>query len=143
MQLKSTLRYQHKSVILNMKQPKQRKRGGQRKPASERKRNNLTIRLVDDLRRKLQIASHLSGRSLSEEAAWRLTMSFMFNHEIQAVSQIKRGLGDVMVEGLIAQGWGVGPEDPEGVVRAWLDKPQDRGPIFMPPEQQQRLKQAA
>ena len=70
-------------------------------------------------------------------------MSFMFNNEIQEVSQIQRGLGDVMVEGLMAQGWGVEPEDAERVVRAWLDRPQDRGPIFMLPEQQQRLKQAA
>jgi len=126
-----------------MKQPKKRKRGGQPKPASERKRNNLTIRLRDDLKAKLEAASRVSGLSLSEEAAWRLTMSFMFNHEIQEISQIQRGLGDVMVAGLMARGWGVEPEDAERVIRTWLDRPQDRGPIFMPPEQQQRLKQAA
>lgn len=126
-----------------MKQPKQRKRGGQRKPASERKRNNVTIRLRDDLRAAMEAASRASGLSLSEEIAWRLAITVMFDTQIQQVSQIQRGLGTVMVEGLIKQGWGVGPEDPEGVVRAWLDKPQDRGPIFMPPEQQQRLKQAA
>ena len=126
-----------------MRQLKKRKRGGQPKPASERKRNNVTIRLRDDLRAAMEAASRASGLSLSEEIAWRLTITVMFDTQIQQVSQIQRGLGTVMVEGLIAQGWGVGPEDPEGVVRAWLDKPQDRGPIFMAPEQQQRLKQAA
>ena len=35
-----------------MKQPKKRKRGGQPKPR-QRKRNNLTIRLVDDLKAKV------------------------------------------------------------------------------------------
>ena len=76
-----------------MKQPKKRKRGGQPKPAAERKRNNVTIRLIDDLRAKLEAASRASGRSLSEEAAWRLTMSFLFNHEIQEVAQIQREFG--------------------------------------------------
>src|SRR6516225_5010023 len=93
-----------------MKQPKKRKRGGQPKPAAERKRNNVTIRLIDDLRAKLEAASRASGRSLSEEAAWRLTMSFMFNQEIQEVAQVQRGLGDVMVEILTKSGWAIGDE---------------------------------
>ena len=97
-----------------MRQLKKRKRGGQRKSASERKRNNVTIRLRDDLEAKMEAASRASGLSLSEEIAWRLTITFMFDNEIQEVSQIQRGLGDVMVEGLIAQGWGVEPEDPSG-----------------------------
>jgi len=125
-----------------VKQPKKGKRGRRPKPASERKVSSLTIRLLGELRTQLEESSRVSGRSLSEEVAWRLTMSFMFNNEIRQVSQIQRGLGDIMVEGLMAQGWGVGPDD-ERVVRAWLDKPQDRGPILMAPEQQQRLKQAA
>ena len=93
-----------------MKQPRKRKRGGQPKPASERKRNNVTIRLLDDLRAKLEAQPGV-GRSVSEEVAWRLTMSFMFNHEIQQVSDIQRGLGDVMVEILSKNGWGVEPEE--------------------------------
>lgn len=126
-----------------MKQPKKRKRGGQLKPR-QRKSSSLNLRVLDDLKAKLEVASRASGRTLSEEAAWRLTMSFLFDNEIQAVSQIQRGLGDVMVEGLMARGWRVELDDAERVVRSWLDDtPEDRGPIFMPPEEQQRLKQAA
>ena len=120
-----------------MKQPKKRRRGGQPKPASERKRNNVTIRLVDDLRAKLEVASRASGRSLSEEMAWRLTMSFLFNTEIQEVSQIQRGLGDVMVEMLTNIGWRVGPEE---IRTATSGDPPDNLPIFVPPEFQQLLK---
>ncbi len=120
-----------------MKQPKKRKRGGQPKPAAERKRNNVTIRLIDDLRAKLEAASRASGRSLSEEAAWRLTMSFLFNHEIQQVSDIQGRLGDVMVEMLTKNGWRVEPEEIQRVIS---DDPQDETPIFMPPQYQQLLK---
>ena len=121
-----------------MKQPKKRKRGGQPKPAAERKRNNVTIRLIDDLRAKLEAASRASGRSLSEEAAWRLTMSFMFNQEIQEVAQVQRGLGDVMVEILTKSGWAIGDE-----LRRNIDPlfSHDQLPIFMPPEHQQLLKE--
>ena len=77
--INATADYERETVITDMKQPRKRKRGGQPKPASERKRNNVTIRLVDDLRAKLEAASRASGRSVSEEVAWRLTMSFLFN----------------------------------------------------------------
>jgi TraY domain len=126
-----------------MKRPRKRNRDRQPRPAAEGKTTSVHFRLRRDLREKLEAASRASGRNLSDEVVWRLTMSLLFDNEVQAVSQIQRGLGEVMVEGLVAQGWGVGPEDPEGVVRAWLDNPQYREPIFMPPEQQQRLKRAA
>ena len=39
-------------------------------------------------------------------------------------------------EGLMARGWRVELDDAERVVRSWLDDtPEDRGPIFMPPEE--------
>jgi hypothetical protein len=121
-----------------MKQPRKRKRGGQAKPASERKRNNVTIRLVDDLRAKLDAASRASGRSVSEEVAWRLTVSFLFNHEIQQVSEIQRGLGTVMAEMLLNKGWRVGPEE---ITCAISDDLRDNILIFMPPEHRQLLKE--
>jgi len=40
-----------------MKPVQKRKRGGQPKPPSERKRNNLTIRVLDDLRERLEKAA--------------------------------------------------------------------------------------
>jgi hypothetical protein len=53
-----------------------RKRGGQFKPPPERKRNNLTFRVVDDLKARLEAAVAVSGRSLSEEIAFRLNRDF-------------------------------------------------------------------
>ena len=64
-----------------------RKRGGQRKPRAQRKNSSLTIRMLDELRRKLAAAAHNSGRSVSEEVAWRLTLSFLFNTEIQEIAK--------------------------------------------------------
>ena len=125
-------------VIFDMEQPKKRKRGGQQKPASERKRNNVTIRLVDDLRAKLETASQRSGRSLSEEMAWRLTMSFLFNTEIQRgvahPTQLGRGHGGARLRTV---GWRVGLEE----IRQAISDPQDETPIFIPPKYQQLLKE--
>jgi hypothetical protein len=135
--INATADYERETVIADMK-PRKRKRGGQPKPASERKRNNVTIRLVDDLRAKLEAASQASGRSLSEEMAWRLTMSFLFNTEIQEVSTIQRGLGTVMVEMLTKVGWKVGPEE---IKRAISNDLRDNILIFMPPEHRQLLKE--
>ncbi|SFV06088.1 hypothetical protein SAMN02799631_04351 [Methylobacterium sp. 174MFSha1.1] len=44
-----------------------RKRGGQPKPAEQRKRNSLTFRARDDLRARLQERADAAGRSLSEQ----------------------------------------------------------------------------
>jgi hypothetical protein len=49
-----------------------RSRGGQPKPAIERKRNNVTIRVRDQLKADLQAAAVLAHRSLSEEIEFRL-----------------------------------------------------------------------
>jgi hypothetical protein len=127
-----------------MNLPKKRKRGGQRKPAAERKRNNLTIRLIDELRAKLEAASRVSGRSMSEEAAWRLTMSFLFNNEIQVVSQVQRSLGDVMKEILTKEGWRVGLDEVRRSISHWWDHaPQVGASVFIPPELQQFLRRTS
>jgi hypothetical protein len=49
-----------------------RHRGGQPKPAVERKRNNVTIRVRDQLKADLQAAAAAAHRSLSEEIEFRL-----------------------------------------------------------------------
>ena len=58
---------------------KKRRRGGQRKPAATRKRNNLTFRTRDQLRDQLERTATAAGRSISEEIEYRLTLSF--SHE--------------------------------------------------------------
>jgi hypothetical protein len=49
-----------------------RRRGGQPKPAVERKRNNVTIRVRDQNKADLQAAAAVAHRSLSEEIEFRL-----------------------------------------------------------------------
>ena len=55
---------------------KKQKRGGQRKPAALRKRNNLTFRARDQLRGQLEKAARINERSISEEIEIRLILSF-------------------------------------------------------------------
>jgi len=52
-------------------------RGRPAKAPMERKRRNLTMRVRDALRDSLGAAAAASGRSLSEEAEFRLEQSFM------------------------------------------------------------------
>ena len=49
-----------------------KKRGRPRKPDSEKRRNNVTIRMKDDLKRRLEEDAYSQGRSLSEEIEFSL-----------------------------------------------------------------------
>jgi hypothetical protein len=85
---------------------KKRKRGGQPKPASERKRNNLTIRVLDKLRQRLETAAEKSQRSVSEEAAYRMTLSFMLDSELKDLKEIKKATDDQLQAIMRERGWG-------------------------------------
>jgi hypothetical protein len=50
-----------------------RRRGGQPKDPEQRKRNNLTFRVRDQLKAALEAAATASGRSVSEEVEFRVT----------------------------------------------------------------------
>ena len=117
-----------------MKQLKKQKRGAQLKPR-QRKSSSLNLRVLDELKEQLEVASRRSGRTLSEEAAFRLTMSFY--DETQAV---QRSLGNVMVEMLNKLGWGVGLDEAKHAVSVWEDHQRDKALVFIPPEEQQLLK---
>ena len=54
-----------------------RKRGRPRKPDSEKRRNNVTIRMRDSLKRRLKESAVDAGRSLSEEIEFRLERIFV------------------------------------------------------------------
>ncbi len=54
-----------------------KKRGRPRKPDSEKRRNNVTIRMKDDLKRRLEEAADSQGRSLSEEIEFSLERRFL------------------------------------------------------------------
>src|SRR5262245_7128976 len=88
-----------------VKSSRKRKRGGQLKPASQRKSTNLTIRLLDELRTKLEKAARASGRSVSEEAAWRMTLSFLLSSEIQDLHHTRDGVDDQIMQMLEQRGW--------------------------------------
>ena len=53
------------------------KRGRPRKPDSEKRRNNVTIRMRDSLKRRLKESAVDAGRSLSEEIEFRLEKIFV------------------------------------------------------------------
>ena len=54
-----------------------KKRGRPRKPDSEKRRHNVTIRMKDDIKRRLQEAADSQGRSLSEEIEFSLERRFL------------------------------------------------------------------
>ena len=65
-----------------------RKRGGQPKPPSERKRNNLTFRARDQLKTALESAAAVSGRSVSEEIEFRLNRDFSWEAGKQRIEDM-------------------------------------------------------
>jgi len=81
-------------------------RGGQRKPAAERKRNSVTIRVLDDFRRKVEEAAEASKRSLSEEIAYRVNLSFAIGSELQDIADIKKATDAELKTIMRRRGWG-------------------------------------
>jgi hypothetical protein len=67
-----------------------RRRGGQPKPANERKRNNLTFRVRDKLRADLTAAAEANQRSVSEEIEHRVEASFVYERVIGDVRDYER-----------------------------------------------------
>src|SRR5262245_34781457 len=69
--------------------PKKRRPGGQPKPASVRKRNNLTFRVRDDLRERLARAAQDNERSISEEIELRLNRDFGWEQAKGDIEQMR------------------------------------------------------
>jgi predicted transcriptional regulator len=107
-----------------MDQPEiKRRRGGQPKPLSERKNRSLTIRVLDALRERLEQAAEASGRSVSEEAAYRMTLGFMLETELKDLAEIRKDTDDALRVDLVRRGWG----------KTW--DPRYNGAVFTPPGQ--------
>ena len=102
---------------------KKRKRGGQPKLASERKRNNLTIRVLDELRERLETAAEKSQRSVSEEAAYRMMLSFNLEGELKDYGEIRKSNDDTIRTIMTRRGWGK------------VVDPRYGGAVFIPPGQ--------
>jgi hypothetical protein len=73
-----------------MTQEPKRRRGGQRKPAAERKRNNLTFRVRDQLRADLEQAAAANQRSVSEEIEHRIERSFVVDATLGDIEAFRR-----------------------------------------------------
>jgi hypothetical protein len=71
-----------------MDENQKRRPGGQLKPPTERKRNNLTFRVRDQLKTALESAVAASGRSVSEEVEFRLNRDFSWEAGKQRIEEM-------------------------------------------------------
>jgi hypothetical protein len=89
---------------------KPRKRGGRPKPPGKRKNRSLTIRVLDSLWDRLEIEAGKSKRSLSEEAAYRMTVGFLLGNELKDFREIHEQLAnetnDTVKAVMHRLGWG-------------------------------------
>jgi hypothetical protein len=67
-----------------------RKRGGQPKPAAERKRHNLTFRVRDQLRADLTAAAAANGRSLAQEIEHLLEYALLAQKTLGDLKEYER-----------------------------------------------------
>lgn len=72
-----------------MQDPKHR-RGGQPKPAAERKRNNLTFRVRDQLRADLEKAAAAASRSVSEQIEYLIGRAFEWERVLGELEAFKQ-----------------------------------------------------
>src|SRR4051794_14236950 len=76
-----------------------RRRGGQVKAPSERKRNNLTFRARDRLKAALEAEAALNGRSLSEEIEARLEQSLLVQNLLTGSEEIRDANRTAAIQG--------------------------------------------
>jgi hypothetical protein len=115
-----------------MSQHIKRKRGGQPKPEAERKRNSVTIRVLDSFRERIEAEAAKSQRSVSEEIAYRVQMSYVFGPEVESAQKTQRLLAketdDTIKAAMHRQGWGK------------VVDPRYGGAVYIPPGQHPLLK---
>jgi len=87
-----------------------RKRGGQPKPPGARKNRSLTIRVLDELWDRLEAETKKSGRSMSEEMAYRAMIGFLLGNELKSFQEISKDLAknadDAIKAAMFKRGWG-------------------------------------
>jgi hypothetical protein len=98
-----------------------RRRGGQPKPALERKRNNVTIRVRDQNKADLQAAAAVAHRSLSEEIEFRLQQWSEYQRILGELETFKARMVEMQRQTEAAEryraGWGkrYNPNVPGGI----------------------------
>lgn len=100
-----------------------RRRGGQPKPEDERKRNNITFRVRDDLREKLGRISEATGRTISEEIAHRISLTFVLDDANKDALSLRAETDENMKAVMHRRGWGK------------VVDPRYGGPVYVPPGQ--------
>src|SRR5262245_51791112 len=99
-----------------------RRRGGQPKPAAERKRNNLTFRARDQLKADLEKAADANNRSVSEEIEYRLGQAFQWEKVLGDLEAFKTRMAEMQRQTEATEryraGWGkkYDPKVPGGLV---------------------------
>jgi hypothetical protein len=102
-------------------EPRKRRRGGQLKPATERKRNNLTFRARDQLKADLEKAAAASNRSVSEEIEFRVGQAFQWEKVLGDLETFKVRMAEMQRQTEVAEryraGWGkrYNPNVPGGI----------------------------
>jgi hypothetical protein len=100
-----------------------KKPGAALKPPTRRKNSTLTIRLLDDLRLRLEAEAEASGRSVSEQAAYLMNLALMLNKELKAYEDLQKDVDDSIKSAMFRRGWGK------------VVDPRYGGPVYIPPGQ--------
>ena len=99
------------------------KRGAPLKPVSQRKTATLTVRLLADLRKRLEDEADASGRSVSEQAAYLMRLALMLNSELKAYEDLQKDVDESIKSAMYRRGWGK------------VVDPRYGGPVYIPPGQ--------
>jgi|1185.fasta_scaffold350124_2 hypothetical protein len=70
------------------------KPGGERKPPAERKSRSVTIRVLEGFKARIEAEASKSGRSVSEEIAYRVGLSYLIREPVETATEVARILGD-------------------------------------------------
>ena len=109
-----------------------KKRGRPRKPDSEKRRNNVTIRMKDDLKRRLEEAADSQGRSLSEEIEFSLERRFLEEaayggKELNGLLMLMVGAAEI-IQARTEKSWSSDWETSIAVQEAWKKLAAAAGP---------------
>jgi hypothetical protein len=104
-------------------QEKKRTRGRPPKPPGERKRNNVTIRMRDELKAALEAAAVQNQRSLSEEIEGRLEQAFAIARVFggEEVAEIQHVMSGAFLRG--GRRGAIAKRHPKWSAPEWMDSP--------------------
>jgi hypothetical protein len=69
-------------------------RGGQSKPSAQRKSRSVTIRVLEGFKQRIEAEAAKSGRSVSEEIAYRVGLSYLVREPVETAAEVARILGE-------------------------------------------------